>query len=47
MMINYNYVLDAIEDNNQRYLLDGSIALIEPVHPSLSWASSHVMKSKY
>jgi hypothetical protein len=45
MMINYIYALEDIEQNNQRYLLDGNIPVMEPVDPSLSWSISQI-KSK-
>jgi hypothetical protein len=39
-MVNYVYVLSMIERNNQNYLLDGTISLVEPVSADLSWACS-------
>jgi hypothetical protein len=38
MMINYLYILQDIENNNQRYLLDGHIPVMQPVDPTLAWA---------
>ena len=34
-MINYIYVLDKVEENNSRYLIDGLVSVYEPRHPSL------------
>ncbi|KAJ3195600.1 hypothetical protein HK101_011663 [Irineochytrium annulatum] len=38
IMVNYIYVLPLIEQNNQRYLLDGTIPVVEPVSSTLKWA---------
>ncbi|TPX40395.1 malonyl-CoA decarboxylase [Synchytrium endobioticum] len=41
MMVNYNYIVPAIELNNQRYMHHGSVAIVstvEGIHPSLRWA---------
>ncbi|TPX61419.1 malonyl-CoA decarboxylase [Spizellomyces sp. 'palustris'] len=38
IMVNYNYVLPEVETNNQLYLLDGTIAVMEPADQTLEWA---------
>jgi hypothetical protein len=38
-MVNYVYVLPLIEQNNQQYLLDGRITLIEPLSSTTKWAN--------
>ncbi|KAI9327320.1 malonyl-CoA decarboxylase-domain-containing protein [Zopfochytrium polystomum] len=38
LMINYVYLLPHIERNNQAYLLDGTIPVVEPVSSTLRWA---------
>ncbi|KAI8901987.1 malonyl-CoA decarboxylase [Globomyces pollinis-pini] len=38
IMINYNYKLHDIEENNQKYLLDGTIPILQPVSDTIKWA---------
>ncbi|KAJ3218975.1 hypothetical protein HDU67_003339 [Dinochytrium kinnereticum] len=38
IMVNYVYVLPIIEKNNQQYLLDGTIPVLEPVSSTVQWA---------
>ncbi|KAI9317814.1 malonyl-CoA decarboxylase-domain-containing protein [Zopfochytrium polystomum] len=38
LMINYVYLLPHIEKNNQAYLLDGTVPVVDPVSSTLRWA---------
>ncbi|KAI8904493.1 malonyl-CoA decarboxylase-domain-containing protein [Powellomyces hirtus] len=39
IMVNYNYVLPRLHENNMRYLLDGTVPVIQPVvDDSVKWA---------
>ncbi|KAI9091770.1 malonyl-CoA decarboxylase-domain-containing protein [Phlyctochytrium arcticum] len=38
IMVNYNYVLSRIESNNQLYLLDGTVSVLEPVDETVQEA---------
>ncbi|KAJ3043521.1 hypothetical protein HDV00_004910 [Rhizophlyctis rosea] len=46
IMINYIYDLPAVEINNQRYLLDGKIAVHMPVHETFRWAVEEMEDGK-
>ncbi|KAI9207465.1 malonyl-CoA decarboxylase-domain-containing protein [Polychytrium aggregatum] len=35
MMVNYQYLLDQVEENNKHYLMDGSIHMVDPLEPTL------------
>ncbi|KAJ3299028.1 hypothetical protein HK104_010043 [Borealophlyctis nickersoniae] len=44
IMANYTYVLPEIEVNNQNYVLDGRVAVLEPVDETLRWAVQEVKR---
>jgi hypothetical protein len=45
-MINYNYVLEDVEINNHKYLLDGTCAVMVPCDKSLEWAKEQLPRAK-
>ncbi|KAJ3410762.1 hypothetical protein HDV05_003264 [Chytridiales sp. JEL 0842] len=47
LMVNYVYLLPLIESNNQTYLLDGKITLIEPLSSSTRWAAEEEQSGRF